>query len=241
MHANYNNNNLKLEPIHLLYDERMLLHRPIGWVEPDVFPENIDDCDDDYPMENPERLRVIYDRLCSVEDRLVVELEEEGDCGEQTVFKPLRCAMATKEQILLAHSEAQYEHLDKLQYYSNEELTAMSLERRHDIYYCRETFQAARLAAGGLLACVDAVFDSETKQMHPTDTTSNSAIKTNKALALVRPPGHHACQSQEMGFCFIDSVVVAAKYAISQKKAKRVAILDWDIHDELGLSSTLTP
>lgn len=37
-----------------------------------------------------------------------------------------------------------------------------------------------------------------------------------------------------MGFCFIDSVVVAAKYALQQKKATKVCILDWDIHDGNG-------
>jgi acetoin utilization deacetylase AcuC-like enzyme len=42
-----------------------------------------------------------------------------------------------------------------------------------------------------------------------------------------------------MGFCFIDSVVVAAKYALAEHKAqkvKEVAILDWDIHDGNGTS-----
>ena len=228
------NSDIKLEPIHLLYDERMLLHRPIGWIEPDVFPETSDGCDDKYPMENPERLRVIYERLSGLEERLVYE----EDCidgiridGEQTIFKPLRCTMATKEQICLAHSEEQYNRLEEMQYYSNDILAAMSQERIMDIYYCHETFQAAKLAAGGLLVCVDAVCDTG-EGHYPLSTTEIK--KTNKALALVRPPGHHACQSQEMGFCFIDSVVVAAKYAIATKKAKKVLILDWDIHDGNG-------
>lgn len=43
-----------LETVNLLYDKRMLRHRPVGWVEPDVFPEYLDDIEDDYPMENPE-------------------------------------------------------------------------------------------------------------------------------------------------------------------------------------------
>ena len=239
MHVNTNelqsnNSDIKLEPIHLLYDERMLLHRPIGWIEPDVFPETADECDDDYPMENPERIRVIYERLCGLEERLVYD----EDCidkiridGDQTIFKPLKCRMATKEEVCLAHSQAQYNRLEEMQYYSNDVLEAMSREKIMDIYYCHETFQAAKLAAGGLLACVDAVCDNT--QTH----YSNTAIKadtTNKALALVRPPGHHACQSHEMGFCFIDSVVVAAKYAIATHKASKVLILDWDIHDGNG-------
>jgi len=213
----YPNENVKVQPIHLLYDERMLLHRPIGWVEPDIFPENLNECDDGYPCENPERLRVIYERLCSVEDRLV--FEEDGLEIDQILFNPLRCQMATKQQICMAHTVEQYERLEQLQYYSNEELMQLT-EEHSDMYYCHATFQAARLAAGGLLACVDAACDQKST--------------SNKALALVRPPGHHACQSKELGFCFIDSVVVAAKYAIQQKKATRVVILDWDIHDGNG-------
>lgn len=240
------NKSVKLEPIHLLYDERMLLHRPIGWIEPTVFPEDIDECDDDYPMENPERLRVIYDRLCEVEGRLLAQNEDghtsssssivDGDyyyhtTGEkeqrhldeqERLFQPLECRFATRKEICRAHSEAQYDRLNELQYLSDEALEAYSAQRRHDIYYCQDTFEAARLAAGGLLACVDA--------------TCENKNGTNKAVALVRPPGHHACQSEEMGFCFIDSVVVAAKYAIAEGKAKRVVILDWDIHDGNGTS-----
>lgn len=217
----------ELEPIYLLFDERMLKHRPNGWVEPDVFPENIDECDDDYPMENPERLRVIYDRLCYVEERLMDEYADEYDHYHETdaIFKPLLCEMATKEQILMVHSETQYQRFERLQYYSDAQLAAMSAEKRHDVYYCRDTFDAAKLAAGGLLSCVDSVCDA-----------ASMGSKTNKAVALIRPPGHHACQSQEMGFCFIDSVVVAAKHAIATERAKRVVILDWDIHDGNGTS-----
>lgn len=203
-----------LEPIHLLYDERMLLHRPLGWIEPAVFPEYLDEVEDDYPMENPERLRVVYERLCALRERLVYE--EDTD----TVFHPLHCEMATKEQILLAHSREQYERLEQLETLSEPELLALSGNMsQSDMYYCQESFKAARLAAGGLLSCVDAACEG------------NLNGTTNKALALVRPPGHHACQSKEMGFCFIDSVVVAAKYAIKTNKAKKVCILDWDIHD----------
>jgi acetoin utilization deacetylase AcuC-like enzyme len=134
---------VKLEPIHMLYDERMLLHRPIGWVEPAVFPEDIDECDDDYPMENPERLRVVYDRLSDVEERLE-ELIDQGEQERQPeespprLFRPLQCEMATKEQICRAHSEEQYNRLHELQDYSDETLEAFSSERRHDIYYSVE-------------------------------------------------------------------------------------------------------
>mmetsp|Transcript_3842 Transcript_3842/g.7641 ORF Transcript_3842/g.7641 Transcript_3842/m.7641 type:complete len:527 (-) Transcript_3842:74-1654(-) len=235
----------RLEPVYLLYDERMLLHRPIGWKAPSElqdFPETLDECPDDYPMENPERLRVIYQRLMHVQDHLQSTFRKGGDkndTGEDeayapTIFRPLRCRLATKGEVLMAHSEEQFDRLDRLQHLTNTELLSMSQEKKHDIYYCRETFQAARLAAGGLLACVDAVCDATsgagTIQPHKPAPPYNC----NKAVALVRPPGHHACQALEMGFCFLDSVVLAAKYAIRHGKASKVAILDWDIHDSNG-------
>ena len=226
---------MQVEPIYLLYDERMLQHRPIGWIEPDSWPEEIEACDDDYPMENPERIRVIYERLLQVEERLLYEFSEDLHCSPTSlIFQPLHCEMATKEQILLAHSEAQYDRLDSLKYYSNEALAALSEKRRHDVYYCQETFKAARLAAGGLLSCVDAVCDATVNAQNANSATTPGRRPMNKAMALVRPPGHHACQEKEMGFCFVDSVVIAAKYALAEKKANRVVILDWDIHDGNG-------
>lgn len=208
------------KPIYLLYDERFLDHRPIGWQEPMHFPrswEEMEEMDDEYPCENPERLRVIYDRLCDLEARLL----SSGD-DEQSVFLPLQCQQATRDQVRLAHSDAQYDKLSRLETLTNKELLSMTKQHKDDIYYNRESFRTARLAAGGLIACVDAA--------------SSPDAETNKSLALVRPPGHHACQEQEMGFCFIDSVVVAAKYALATQKANRICILDWDIHDGNGTS-----
>uniref|UniRef100_A0A8D8W924 Histone deacetylase n=1 Tax=Cacopsylla melanoneura TaxID=428564 RepID=A0A8D8W924_9HEMI len=53
-------------------------------------------------------------------------------------------------------------------------------------------------------------------------------------LAIVRPPGHHAEESQAMGFCFFNSVAVAAKLLIQKLDLKRILILDWDVHHGNG-------
>jgi len=53
-------------------------------------------------------------------------------------------------------------------------------------------------------------------------------------FALVRPPGHHALTDRAMGFCLVNNVVVAARYAHAELGIERVAILDWDVHHGNG-------
>ena len=53
-------------------------------------------------------------------------------------------------------------------------------------------------------------------------------------FALVRPPGHHALPDRAMGFCLVDNVAVAARYAQAELGIERVAIVDWDVHHGNG-------
>ena len=47
--------------------------------------------------------------------------------------------------------------------------------------------------------------------------------------AIVRPPGHHAESAMSMGFCFFNNAALAAR-AAQAAGARRVLILDWDVH-----------
>ena len=73
------------------------------------------------------------------------------------------------------------------------------------------SYEAAVLAAGCTLAAVD-----------------------RNGFALVRPPGHHALPERSMGFCLVDNVAVAARYAQTELGMERVAIVDWDVHHGNG-------
>jgi acetoin utilization deacetylase AcuC-like enzyme len=77
---------------------------------------------------------------------------------------------------------------------------------------------AARLAAGGTLAAVDAVL----------------AGRIDNAFALVRPPGHHAEADRGMGFCIFNNVALAARHAQAVHGMERVLIVDWDLHHGNG-------
>lgn len=54
--------------------------------------------------------------------------------------------------------------------------------------------------------------------------------KIDQAFCAVRPPGHHATKNQTMGFCFLNNVAITALKAVSDYNLKRVAIIDFDVH-----------
>lgn len=81
-----------------------------------------------------------------------------------------------------------------------------------------DSYEVALLAAGGVMAAVDAVVAGD----------------VTRAFALVRPPGHHAMSDLGMGFCVFNNVVIAARHAQNSHGIKRILILDWDVHDGNG-------
>ncbi len=80
------------------------------------------------------------------------------------------------------------------------------------------TLDAAYLATGGALAAVDAMMNDDIDQ----------------AFCAVRPPGHHAEADRAMGFCFLNSVAIAARYIQQRYGVQHVLIVDWDVHHGNG-------
>jgi acetoin utilization deacetylase AcuC-like enzyme len=87
-----------------------------------------------------------------------------------------------------------------------------------DTFTSPGTFSAAYLAAGAAVSAVEHVLDSKTGA---------------RALALVRPPGHHAERKRAMGFCFFNNIAIAAA-AARARGLSRVAIVDYDVHHGNG-------
>lgn len=55
-----------------------------------------------------------------------------------------------------------------------------------------------------------------------------------RSFCAVRPPGHHALRQNSMGFCLFGSVAIGAIHAIRAGGARRVLVLDWDVHHGNG-------
>jgi len=58
------------------------------------------------------------------------------------------------------------------------------------------------------------------------------------AFSLLRPPGHHATAERAMGFCFLNSIAIAALQAQADGY-KRVAVFDFDVHHGNGTEDIL--
>ncbi len=54
------------------------------------------------------------------------------------------------------------------------------------------------------------------------------------AYALTRPPGHHCLPDWQNGFCLLANAAIAVEAALAEGKAKRIAVLDWDVHHGNG-------
>jgi acetoin utilization deacetylase AcuC-like enzyme len=80
------------------------------------------------------------------------------------------------------------------------------------------SWAAALAAAGCAVAATEAVVKGEAKT----------------AFCLVRPPGHHATAKVGMGFCVLNSIAIAARYARERLGIARVLIVDWDVHHGNG-------
>lgn len=58
--------------------------------------------------------------------------------------------------------------------------------------------------------------------------------RLDNAYALSRPPGHHCLPDWQNGFCLLANIAIAVEAALAEGKARRVAVLDWDVHHGNG-------
>ncbi|XP_055453462.1 histone deacetylase 6 isoform X1 [Psammomys obesus] len=147
--------------------------------------------------------------------RIMCHLEELG-LAARCLILPAR--PATDSELIRCHSA---EYVDRLQ--ATEKMKTRDLHREganfDSIYICPSTFTCAQLATGSACRLVEAVLSGEVLN----------------GIAIVRPPGHHAEPDAACGFCFFNSVAVAARHAQAiAGRALRILIVDWDVHHGNG-------
>ncbi|KAJ5908684.1 histone deacetylase Hda1 [Penicillium taxi] len=168
--------------------------------------------------EDPRRIASIYDALCKAGLVKDSSVPEQYLASVQLVDIPVR--KATEKEIIKIHDKAHFDFVKDTPNMSESEL--LRLERDRDsIYFNRFTYQSALLSAGGAIETCLAV--------------ARGTVKN--AIAVIRPPGHHAEHDTAMGFCIFNNVCIAARACQAElgDKCRKILILDWDVHHGNGI------
>uniref|UniRef100_A0AAQ6A2J9 Histone deacetylase n=1 Tax=Amphiprion ocellaris TaxID=80972 RepID=A0AAQ6A2J9_AMPOC len=136
-------------------------------------------------------------------------LQERGLRGQ---CESIRGRKATLEELQSVHTER---HIS-LKY--NVKLPLQMCVDNDTIWNESHTSTASRMAAGSVVELSFRVAKGELKN----------------GFAVVRPPGHHADPSNPMGFCYFNSVAIAAKQLQHKLSVSKILIVDWDVHHGNG-------
>ncbi|HBB17026.1 MAG TPA: histone deacetylase, partial [Syntrophus sp. (in: bacteria)] len=147
--------------------------------------------------ESPQRLVSIYEML------------DNPDMGWK--FIGINARDASREELERVHRPA---YVDAIAATAGRSMSMLD----PDTVATPETYDTARLAAGGLMNAIDAVVSR----------------KADNAFALVRPPGHHAQEERAAGFCIFNNIAIGARHAMALHKMERILIVDWDLHHGNG-------
>ena len=154
------------------------------------------------------------ERLDAIEDRLLIS-------GLDIALERREATAASISDLELAHGRMHLASLRGLSDNLRDEVAAGGPNHAQvdpDTSINMHSWDAILMAAGAAIDATDAVMAGELAN----------------AFCAVRPPGHHATRNQAMGFCFVNNVAVAAKYALERHGLQRVAIIDFDVHHGNG-------
>ena len=135
---------------------------------------------------------------------------KDSDFFDQLIERAPRAA--TRGEIATCHT------LDYMDLARNEIQMGFTQLSTGDTALSFNSWETALNAAGAPLTAMDALVAGE----------------IDNAFCLTRPPGHHATLDKGMGFCIFNNAAIAARYAQQVHGAKRVAIIDWDVHHGNG-------
>lgn len=127
---------------------------------------------------------------------------------------------ATAKQVERAHPAAYRQRLADLEP-SSQAATGQLAERvalDPDTWLSAGSLDAALRGSGAACFAIDQIYTG----------------RARNAFCVTRPPGHHAERATAMGFCLLNHAAVAARHAQAAHGARRVAILDFDVHHGNG-------
>lgn len=125
---------------------------------------------------------------------------------------------ATADELATVHNAGYIEDLEQKGKVAREQQKTLQLDAAAETFMSPESYETAKLAAGAGLVAIESVL----KGGAPV------------SFVAVRPPGHHALADKPMGFCIFNNIAIGARYAQEHLGAKKVMIIDWDVHHGNG-------
>ncbi|KAF1926568.1 putative histone deacetylase [Didymella exigua CBS 183.55] len=162
---------------------------------------------DDIHPEDPRRIHSIFEEIREAGLVRGPESSEIDDPDDHCWRIGIR--PAEKHEILTIHTPEHYDFL------------TLEALKRDSIYFNHSTYDCARLAAGGAIEACKAVVQGSVRN----------------AIAIIRPPGHHAESDSPSGFCIFNNVPIAARVCQDAypQTCRKILILDWDVHHGNGI------
>uniref|UniRef100_A0A1I7TSG7 Hist_deacetyl domain-containing protein n=1 Tax=Caenorhabditis tropicalis TaxID=1561998 RepID=A0A1I7TSG7_9PELO len=157
-----------------------------------------------YHIETSKRLDVIDERL-----------QKSGLYNDPRI-KHLPRREATEKEILSVHTKRYLNDVKATETMTPEEQEEFCT-KYEDIFVNSATWKRAKLAAGSAI-----------------DLAISVSEKKSTGIAFIRPPGHHAMPDEGCGFCIFNNIAIAAKEVIRVGLAKKVMIVDYDVHAANG-------
>ncbi|KAJ4347879.1 Histone deacetylase hda1 [Didymosphaeria variabile] len=197
----------------LVYDDRMRFH-----AEDEVLNNNPPD---DIHPEDPRRIYAIFHEIRQaglVQDSFDSD-DEDAESRDNKCWR-IHTRHATQAEICLVHTPDHYLYVEALQNKTTLELQALCRDK-DSVYFNNSTFDSALLAAGGAIEACRAVVMGQVRN----------------AIAIIRPPGHHAEATEPSGFCIFNNVPIAARVCQNDfpETCRKIIILDWDVHHGNGI------
>jgi histone deacetylase 6 len=204
-------------PTGCCYDDRMKLHANAEFSEKPAHPED------------PRRIEAI---MREFKDAGLIytgpssELNQILETNPTSWMYRIGARSATIEEICTVHTATHFHWVKDLGSKSSAELRQMTSDMdqgRKSLYVGNLTYEASLISAGGAIETCKNVVEGRVKN----------------AIAVIRPPGHHAEYNESMGFCLFNNVSIAAEICKRDYPdiCKKILILDWDVHHGNGIQN----